>query len=251
MSYAGPFTAKFRAQLIDDWILFLRERHMPMTEGITDPLKVLVDDALVAGWIREGLPSDPTSVQNGTILTNSERWSLMMDPQLQGILWIKERESKNNLQVTRMGASNMLQVMERAIEAGHSVLVENMGETIDAVLNPIITRSTFKKGRSLYVKLGDKECEYNKNFRLFLHTKLSNPHYPPEIQAETTLINFTVTEAGLEDQLLALVVNKERPDLEETKTQLIIQVRGRQRRVLVIDGWRLCVVRLAGGRGAC
>ena len=65
--------------------------------------------------------------------------------------------------------------------------------------------------------------EYNKNFKLILHTKLSNPHYPPEIQAETTLINFTVTESGLEDQLLALVVNKERPDLEETKTQLIIQ----------------------------
>ena len=75
----------------------------------------------------------------------------------------------------------------------------------------------------MYVKLGDKEVEYNKNFRLFLHTKLSNPHYPPEIQAETTLINFTVTEKGLEDQLLALVVNKERPDLEETKNQLIAQ----------------------------
>lgn len=79
------------------------------------------------------------------------------------------------------------------------------------------------QGRSLFVKMGDKEVEYNKNFRLLLHTKLGNPHYPPEIQAETTLINFTVTEAGLEDQLLALVVNKERPDLEETKTQLIIQ----------------------------
>lgn len=79
------------------------------------------------------------------------------------------------------------------------------------------------QGRSLYVKLGDKDVEYNKNFKLILHTKLSNPHYPPEIQAETTLINFTVTESGLEDQLLALVVNKERPDLEETKTQLIIQ----------------------------
>jgi len=65
--------------------------------------------------------------------------------------------------------------------------------------------------------------EYNPNFKLFLHTKMSNPHYPPEIQAETTLINFTVTQDGLEDQLLALVVNKERPDLEETKTQLIVQ----------------------------
>lgn len=180
---------------------------------------------MVASWIREGLPSDPTSVQNGTILTNSERWPLMMDPQLQGIVWIKERESKNSLQVIRMGADNMVSLMERAIEAGNSVLIENMGESIDAVLNPVITRSTFKKGRSMYVKLGDKEVEYNKNFKLFLHTKLSNPHYPPEIQAETTLINFTVTEKGLEDQLLALVVNKERPDLEETKTQLIIQVR--------------------------
>ncbi len=59
--------------------------------------------------------------------------------------------------------------------------------------------------------------------RLYLHTKLSNPHYPPEIQAETTLINFMVTEDGLEDQLLALTVSKERPDLEEQKADLISQ----------------------------
>ena len=74
-----------------------------MTPGISDPLKVLVDDAMVAGWIREGLPSDPTSVQNGTILTNSERWPLMMDPQLQGIVWIKEKQSKCSLQVCGHG----------------------------------------------------------------------------------------------------------------------------------------------------
>jgi hypothetical protein len=66
---------------------------------LADPLSLLVDDALVASWIRQGLPSDPTSVQNGTILVNSERWPLMMDPQLQGVLWIKEREAKNGLQV--------------------------------------------------------------------------------------------------------------------------------------------------------
>ena len=179
-----------------------------------------MDDATVASWVREGLPSDPTSVQNGTILTNSERWPLMMDPQLQacshappgwniswspasgihcavlgyqeqhhqvillpltstgickappcvcqrclaaivmsaghlqglhvaammqGVVWIKERESKHNLQVVRMGAAGTVTAMERAIEAGHSVLIENMGESIDAVLNPVITRSTFKK----------------------------------------------------------------------------------------------------------
>ena len=70
------------------------------------------------------------------------------------------------------------------------------------------------------IKLGDKEVEYSPNFRLLLHTKLANPHYKPEMQAQTTLINFTVTRDGLEDQLLAEVVKGERPDLEEQKVRL-------------------------------
>lgn len=65
--------------------------------------------------------------------------------------------------------------------------------------------------------MGDKEVEYNPEFRLLLHTKLANPHYKPEMQAQTTLINFTVTRDGLEDQLLAEVVKAERPDLEQLK----------------------------------
>ena len=48
----------------------------------------------------------------------------------------------------------------------------------------------------------------------------------PEVQAEATIINFMVTEAGLEDQLLALVVRKERPDLEEQMAQLVSDQNG-------------------------
>lgn len=75
------------------------------------------------------------------------------------------------------------------------------------------------------IKVGDKECFFHPGFRLILHTKLANPHYKPEIQAQTTLINFTVTRDGLEDQLLAQVVNQERPDLEHLKVgKLIIRI---------------------------
>lgn len=67
------------------------------------------------------------------------------------------------------------------------------------------------------IKMDEKEIDYNPKFRLILQTKLGNPHYKPEIQAQTTLINFTVTKDGLEDQLLADVMKVERPDLEEHK----------------------------------
>lgn len=72
-----------------------------------------------------------------------------------------------------------------------------------------------------YIKIGDKECEFNHNFRLILHTKLANPHYKPELQAQTTLLNFTVTQDGLEAQLLAEVVSIERPDLEKLKVKIM------------------------------
>jgi hypothetical protein len=37
------------------------------------------------------------------------------------------------------------------------------------------------------------------------------------MQAQTTLVDFTVTRDGLEEQLLAEVVRAERPDLERSK----------------------------------
>lgn len=114
-----------------------------------------------------------------------------------------------------------MDVIERCISEGSVVLVENIGEVLDAVLDPVLGRVLIKKGRC--IKIGDKEVDYDRNFRMILHTKLANPHYKPEIQAQTTLINFTVTRDGLEEQLLAEVVKAERPDLENTKSTLTKQ----------------------------
>lgn len=111
--------------------------------------------------------------------------------------------------------------VERAVSNGNVLLLENIEESVDAVLNPLLGRQLIKKGTVL--KIGDREIDFNSNFRLILHTKLANPHYKPEMQAQTTLINFTVTRDGLEDQLLAEVVKVERPDLESMRTRLTQQ----------------------------
>ena len=55
----------------------------------------------------------------------------------------------------------------------------------------------------------------------WLQTKLPNPHYRPEIAAQCTIVNFIVTPDGLEDQILAMVVNAEKPELEQEKQSLV------------------------------
>uniref|UniRef100_A0A8C0RAY7 Dynein axonemal heavy chain 9 n=1 Tax=Canis lupus familiaris TaxID=9615 RepID=A0A8C0RAY7_CANLF len=218
VSYLGFFTKRYRQSLMDrTWRPYLSQLEVPIPVTPTlDPLRMLTDDADVATWHNEGLPADRMSTENATILLNCERWPLMVDPQLQGSRWIKTKYGEN-LRVTQIGQKGYLQTIERALEAGDVVLIENLEESIDPVLGPLLGREVIKKGR--FIKIGDKECEYNPKFRLILHTKLANPHYQPEMQAQATLINFTVTRDGLEDQLLAAVVSMERPDLEQLKVQ--------------------------------
>ncbi|XP_069917499.1 dynein axonemal heavy chain 9 isoform X5 [Oryctolagus cuniculus] len=225
ISYLGFFSKRYRQSLMDEtWRPYLSQLKVPIpvTPGL-DPLRMLTDDADVAAWQNEGLPADRMSMENATILLNCERWPLLVDPQLQGIKWIKNKYGED-LRVTQIGQKGYLQIIEHALEAGDVVLIENLEESIDPVLGPLLGREVIKKGR--FIKIGDKECEYNAKFRLILHTKLANPHYQPELQAQATLINFTVTRDGLEDQLLAAVVSMERPDLEQLKSELTKQQNG-------------------------
>ncbi|XP_034845512.1 dynein heavy chain 9, axonemal [Mirounga leonina] len=225
VSYLGFFTKSYRQNLMDGtWRPYLSQLEVPIPVTPTlDPLRMLTDDADVAAWQNQGLPADRMSMENATILLSCERWPLMVDPQLQGIKWIKNKYGEN-LRVTQIGQKGYLQTLERALEAGDVVLIENLEESVDPVLGPLLGREVIKKGR--FIKIGDKECEYNPRFRLILHTKLANPHYQPELQAQATLINFTVTRDGLEDQLLAAVVSMERPDLEQLKSDLTKQQNG-------------------------
>ncbi len=86
VSYVGCFTKQYRTDLMEEmWMPYLSKLKtpIPITEKL-DVLTMLIDDADIAGWNNEGLPGDRMSVENATILTNCDRWPLMIDPQLQG-----------------------------------------------------------------------------------------------------------------------------------------------------------------------
>ena len=184
VSYVGPFSKKFRERIIkENFIVFFTKNAIPCSPN-SSPLLILTNDAQKAEWNTQKLPSDNVSTENCAILTSSDRYSLMIDPQLQGITWIKEKEKNSGLETTRLTPETMSQaikILERSVEQGKPVLIENLENAIDASIAPIYGRQIIKRGRTSIIKMGDKELTLDPKFNLYLHTKLSNPHYPPEI----------------------------------------------------------------------
>ncbi|TTB85611.1 Dynein heavy chain 1, axonemal [Bagarius yarrelli] len=132
------------------------------------------------------------------------------------------QERDNGLDVLKLSDRDFLRNLENAIRFGKPCLLENVGEELDPALDPVLLRQTFKQQGSTVLKLGDTIIPYHDDFKMYITTKLPNPHYSPEISTKVTLINFTLSPSGLQDQLLGRVVAEERPDLEEAKNQLIV-----------------------------
>ncbi|XP_017769738.1 PREDICTED: dynein heavy chain 7, axonemal-like [Nicrophorus vespilloides] len=222
VAYLGPFTMLFRVNQIEEWVAQLTAYNVICSQDF-QLTAVLGEAVVIRQWNIYGLPSDSYSIDNGIIIKNARRWALMIDPQGQANKWVKNMEKMLNLAIIRLNQTDYIRVLENAIQFGQPVLLENIGEELDAILEPVLGQQTFKQGGALCLKLGDAVIEFNNDFRLYITTKLRNPHYLPEVAVKVTLVNFMITTVGLQDQLLGITVAKERPDLESEKNQLIIQ----------------------------
>lgn len=162
----------------------------------------------------------------GYDLLNLHNLRLKSDSLLQGAAnkFIRKMCKSSGCTILKLTDSNYMRNLESAVQFGKAVLLENIPETLDATLEPLLLKQTFKQGGAVCIKLGDAVVEYSENFRFFMTTKLRNPHYAPEICVKVSLLNFMTTPEGLEDQLLGIVVAEERPELEEEKSKLIVQV---------------------------
>ena len=258
VSYISPFDAEFR-QLIwrEQWIPDLQTKEIPLSEDVT-PLATLTDEATTAKLLSEGLPSDLGSIENGAIVTNTLRWPLFIDPQLQGLQWLQTRFAKiakeaaeadldedfnadgpntpeDVLMIQLGGDGSWLNKLKVAISQGRTVIIENLPDFIDSTIDPVLQRKIVKKGRGYYVELGGEMIEYDQGFQLYLQTKLSNPHYRPEVFAQCTVIDFIATETGLQDQLLEKVVNNEKPELESEKQALATKMNEYKQELVVLE----------------
>ncbi|XP_066544073.1 dynein axonemal heavy chain 7 isoform X2 [Amia ocellicauda] len=234
VAYLGAFTSSYRQVQTEQWVAQCKAREIPCSRGMS-LMHSLGDPVKIRAWTIAGLPSDSFSIDNGIIISNARRWPLMIDPQGQANKWVKNMEKSNSLHIIKLSDSDFVRTLENCIQFGTPVLLENVGEELDPILEPLLLKQTFKQGGSVCIRLGDSTIEYAPDFRFYITTKLRNPHYLPETSVKVTLLNFMITPEGMQDQLLGIVVARERPDLEEEKQALILQGAENKRQLKEIE----------------
>ena len=226
-SYCGPFNYEFRLKLINSWQMQLGDIPSTTDLSITS---LMTEQSILDEWQIQGLPNDDLSVQNGIITTLGSRYPLIIDPQSQARLWISKKEGKQ-LVVTNFNHKYFRNHVEDAVNTGVPLLIEDVGEFVDPVLDNILEKNLVKSGKSFKVMFGDKDLDFSTGFRLYLTTKLPNPNYTPEVFAKLSVIDFTVTMRGLEEQLLGRVILREKKELEIEKAKLFEEISSNKKKI--------------------
>ncbi|CCW68554.1 unnamed protein product [Phytomonas sp. Hart1] len=260
-AYFGSFTPAFRKRLLKAWFERLQECNLDLNPS-TSLIQTLGDPVDILSWRVNGLPMDDTSAENAIIAMLSHaphRWPLFIDPQEQGIKWLTHqfsyqqstivnrqssfsRDSKHGhmsmLKIIRMTDPTWMRTLEMQIRLGGVVIIDNVGETLDLALDNLIARRVImREGGMPQIQLTTQSgpIDFHPNFRLFMCTKLANPHYLPDISTRVALINFTVTREGLEEQLLGEVVSIEKRELEREKNRMIENISQGERKLQAIE----------------
>lgn len=132
-------------------------------------------------------------------------------------------EKPNRLNVIKFTQADYMKVIVNALEVGRPVLLEGIANELEPPLDPLLGRNTFIYSGVEYISLNDNVIPVSKNFRFYMTSNLRNPAFQPETFTKATIINFSLTQQGLNDQLLTTVVAKERPDLQQLLEEVIAE----------------------------
>jgi len=239
VSYVGPFNTEFRNLLLAQFIDGTTKRQVPAHAKIF-PVEFLVDSGTIGEWALEGLPSDDLSIQNGIMVTRSSRYPLMVDPQGQANRWIKKREKHRieinpNMCVTTLNNKALKDQIEFTMGEGLCMVIENVENEVDPMMDPVLEKAIIKKGKNMYINVSDQNMDYNPKFAVYMTSRLPNPHFSPELSAKCTVIDFTVTLIGLEQQLLGRLISMEQKSLEDSLAALQEDVTNNTKSLALLD----------------
>lgn len=197
---------------------------------------ILCNELTIGEWNRNRLPNDSFSIDSAIIIKNSGKFPIIIDPQIQANRWIKETYRDQQADRKKKEARELIKILSPntnptlientltiCIEMGLPVLVENVDEDLDRTFKCVFEKNLKKSTLGWELFFLDRWLVLHPDFMLYATTKLSNPNYNPEICLISNIINFQVTQEGLEDQMLNVLVGIEDTNSEKARQNNIKQ----------------------------
>ncbi|KAM7538000.1 hypothetical protein Aperf_G00000070110 [Anoplocephala perfoliata] len=231
ITYLSACSEDVRHCTVMKWWQQLKELefHMPVGGPEFKPLysdfkHFLVTEKEQLQWKSQGLPSDSLSVENAAVILQSTLFPFIIGPSEKIITWLKVQLKDQQVEVTDQRSPNFVTVLELAIRFGKALIIQEIDQ-IGPIMFPLLRRDFTLRGSRETVRLGEKEVDYNDNFRLYMTTRqpsVSMGAMRPECAASlVTVVNFQTTSAGLVGQLLDITLQHERAELETRRLELI------------------------------
>ncbi|KAL8430370.1 hypothetical protein Efla_001135 [Eimeria flavescens] len=241
VEFGGAFRPLYRVQCVTRWRAALEQRGLKIKTNYSFQ-ETLTNPEDVQQWLMRGLPNDELSIENATIILRTQCCPMLIDPHQQATQWVAQ--TFPDIKVLRAEEPNLLRSMQLLIQCGAVVVIECFSEGLNPSLNPLLAlrrplhaggafpgpnagsdpaerAACILKRAPSSVTVGNNVVEINPTFRLLLKTPLNAPHFPPEVCARLTLVDFSVGCKGLEQRLLRLALQAAAPDIHATCLRLV------------------------------
>jgi dynein heavy chain len=219
----GPYINSFREDFIISELFLLLNQFKIIHNNIHSVSKLIGNPFQIQDWIINGLPSDNGSIDNAVILFETNKQTLIIDPQKQAYKFIEKLHKADFVlyKKTEDSIENFKNI-SYCIKHGRVLIFDYISYDIPSEAEPLLNMDIININNVKHINLNENfEVPLHENFKTFFISYLTNPSFNPELYGKISIINFSVTKSGLVQQLLSVIVNQEAPAEEIERINIL------------------------------